>query len=152
MYIDNSGHRYYRGTEQHCSRAPFLILCQLGEVKNPFYPDKPLVKENREIRALVRKVAMHQCGHWMMGRARAFGHTLTLSGSYGGDGLPIDVPKEVYDRATPVPQELVDAWNKGGGWNSAGSEAPAMAKWAVETLIAPQKEKSTKRNDDTRTG
>jgi hypothetical protein len=125
MYIDNSGHGYYRGTEQHHSRAPFLILVQPPGIEGSKKP----------IRALVREVAMHQCGHWMMGSARAFGHKILLSGSYGGDGLPTSVPQEVYDRATPVPQELIDAWNKGGGWNSAGSEAPAMARWAVKTLL-----------------
>ena len=125
MYIDNSGHRYYRGTEQHCSRAPFLILCQPEGYEH----------RNAPIRALVRKVSMHQCGHWMMGKARAFGHTIRLSGSYGGDGLPTDVPMEVYEKAIPVPQELVDAWNKGGGWNSAGSEAPSMAEWAIKTFM-----------------
>ena len=78
---------------------------------------------------------MHQCGHFMMGSARAFGHKITLSGSYGGDGLPVSVPQAVYDKAVLVPQELIDAWNKGGGWNSAGSEAPAMAEWAVRTFL-----------------
>jgi len=128
MYIDNSGGRYYRGGDQHCRRAPFLILCQPPGIEGAKLP----------MRALVRKVAMHQCGHWMMGSARAFGHRISLSGSYGGDGLPVSVPQEVYDKATPVPEELIEAWNKGGGWNSAGSEAPAMAKWAVETFLEGQ--------------
>ena len=70
-----------------------------------------------------------------MGSARAVGHRISLSGSYGGDGLPTDVPLEVYNRATAVPQELIEAWNKGGGWNSAGAEAPAMAKWAKEPFL-----------------
>ena len=89
---------------------------------------------NKEIRALVRKVAMHQCGHWMMGSAQAFGHRLSLSGSYGGDGLTVTVPREVFEQAVPIPQELHDAWNKGGGWNGAGSEAYAMRDWALANL------------------
>jgi len=125
MYIDQSGHRYYKGTEQHHTRAPFLILVQPDDYEQRHAP----------IRALVRKVSMHQCGQWMMGSAKAFGHKITLSGSYGGDGLPTSVPQEVYDKATPVPQELIDAWNNGGGWNSAGSEAPAMAEWARKTFM-----------------
>ena len=130
MYIDDSGGRYYsRDGEQHCRKAPFLILCQPKGWEYRNYP----------IRALVRKVAMHQCGHWMMGSARAFGHRISLSGSYGGDGLPTDVPLEVYNKATPVPQELLDAWNKGGGWNSAGSEAPAMAEWARKVFLKENK-------------
>lgn len=125
MYIDNSGYGYYRGTEQCHSRAPFLILVQPDDYE----------QRNAPIRALVRKVALHQSGHFMMGRARAFGHRIIISGAYGGDGLPRSVPQEVYDRATPVPQELIDAWNKGGGWNSAGTEAPTMAEWAVKTFL-----------------
>ncbi len=125
MYLDDSGHGYYRGAEQRHTRAPFLILVQPDDYE----------KRNEPIRALVRKVALHQCGHWMMGSARAFGHRITISGAYGADGLPRSVPQEVYDKAVPVPQELVDAWNKGGGWNSAGSEAPAMVEWAVRTFM-----------------
>lgn len=89
---------------------------------------------HREIRALVRKVALHQFGHFMMGSARAFGHRIPISGAYGSDGLPRDVPREVFDRAVPIPRELHDAWNKGGGHNSAGSEADAMRAWALANL------------------
>jgi hypothetical protein len=123
MYITNEGHGYYRGTEQCHTRAPFLILVQ------------PMDRSSDEIRALVRKVALHQCGHFMMGSARVKGHRVPISGAYGGDGLPRSVPKEVYEAAIPVPGELVDAWNKGGGWNSSGSEAPAMREWAVKTFL-----------------
>lgn len=125
MYIDNSGYGYYRAAEQCHSRAPFLILVQPPGIKGSKEP----------IKALVRKVALHQCGQWMMGSARAFGHRISISGSYGADGLIREVPQEVYDKATLVPQELIDAWNKGGGWNSAGTEAPAMAEWAVKTFL-----------------
>ena len=129
MYITNEGHGYYRGTEQHHSRAPFLILVQP--------PGIPGSKE--PIRAIVRKVALHQFGHWMMGSARAFGHKIPISGAYGADGLVREVPQEVYDRAIPVPIELVEAWNKGGGWNSCGSEGPAMREWAVQTFLNRKK-------------
>lgn len=124
MYIDRSGHSYYAGTEQRHSRAPFLILVQPDAWEDRAAP----------IRALVRKVALHQCGHFMMGSARAFGKRIPISGSYGADGLPRSVPKEVYEKAVPVPQELLDAWNNGGGWNSCGSEAPLMAEWARKTF------------------
>lgn len=125
MYIDNSGHGYYRGTEQRHSRAPFLILVQPEDWD----------KRNEPIRALVRKVALHQCGHWMMGSARAFGHRIPISGVYGSDGLPRSVPQEVYDRATPVPEYLIRMWNEGAGWNDAGTEASAMRDWAVKTFL-----------------
>jgi hypothetical protein len=88
-----------------------------------------------KMRGIVRMVAMQQFGQFMMGRARIKGHTITLSGSYGGDGLPVyQVPQEVYDAGVDIPDELFDLWNKGGGWNSAGSEASAMRKWAIETF------------------
>jgi hypothetical protein len=70
----------------------------------------------------------------MMGNARVHGHRLTLSGSYGSDGLPDTVPAEVYARGVELPDELYNAWNNGGGWNGAGSEAPAMREWALEHL------------------
>lgn len=88
-----------------------------------------------KMRGIVRMVAMQQCGQFMMGRARIKGHTITLSGSYGGDGLPVyQVPQEVYDAGVDIPDDLYELWNKGGGHNSAGSEAPAMRKWAIETF------------------
>ena len=123
MYITNEGHTYYRGTEQCHTRAPFLILVQ------------PELGEYEPIRAIVRKVALHQCGHWMMGSARAFGYQIPISGAYGADGLARLVPRKVYDNAVPVPDELLDQWNKSGEWNSIGSEAPAMRKWAVKTFL-----------------
>ena len=70
----------------------------------------------------------------MMGTARAYGHTITISGAYGADGLPRTVPQEVYDRAVAVPQSLLDALNNGGGWNDVGSEAPAMREWTLDNL------------------
>jgi hypothetical protein len=71
----------------------------------------------------------------MMGEARAFGHRIPISGAYGADGLVREVPQHIYDKAVPVPQDLVYAWNNGGGWNSCGSEAPAMREWAVKTFL-----------------
>ena len=125
MYITNEGRTYYAGTEQCHTRAPFLILVQ---------PDHRGEKE-APIRALVRKVALHQCGHWMMGQAYAFGHRIPISGCYGADGLAREVPREVYDKAVPVPSDLVEAWKTGGGWNGAGSEAYAMRQWAAKTFL-----------------
>ena len=127
MYLKSNG-SYYKGTSQCTRKAPFLILM-----------DDPSKKElgcfKGHMRGIVRIVAMEQCGNFMMGRARIKGHTIILSGSYGGDGLPVyKVPQEVYDAGIDIPDELFDAWNKGGGWNSAGSEGLAMRKWAIETF------------------
>lgn len=121
MYIERT-QTYYKGTEQCSRRARFLILMfPMGDLTKP-------------MRALVRKVALRQCGHWMIGKARVSGKTLSLSGSYGADGLPMSVPQEIYDKGVEVPLELVLAWNKGEGWNCAGSEAQAMAEWANKTF------------------
>ena len=125
MYLTKEGRTYYCGTEQHHTKAPFLILVQNENL--PLGPDN--------FRAIVRKVALSQLGHWMMGTARIKGQSLTISGYYGQDGLPKTVNEEIYNEATPVPKELYALWNNGGGWNSCRSEAPAIRKWAVENLM-----------------
>jgi len=124
MYLTNRN-RYDNASGQHCRQAPFLILVQPSGMEGHKAP----------MRALVRKVALHQCGHWMMGSTRAFGQRIALSGCYGDDGSPCSVPQEVYDRATPVPEELIEKWNHGGGWNDAGSEAQDMRDWAIKTFL-----------------
>lgn len=120
MYL-KSGGGYYRGTEQCTRRGPFLILLQLelGSIG--------------DIYACARKVALRQLGQFMMGRANIGGRYRGISGSYGHDGLPITIDVLPKD-AVKLPQELYDAWNKGGGWNGAGSEASAMRDWAIKTF------------------
>lgn len=90
------------------------------------------------IRAIVRYVRMGQFGNFMMGRARVLGKSITLSGSYGSDGLPASVDDDIYELGAELPQELRDKWNTGGGWNGAGSEAPLMRKWALDTFPQPK--------------
>lgn len=123
MYIENTGSYYDSDGGQHSRRGWFLILVQ------PEDDYKTSALENT--RALLRKVALHQCGQWMMGSARAFGHRIPISGAYGGDGLTRSVPREVWEKAVPVPRSLMNSWNNGGGWNSAGSEADEMRAWAL---------------------
>jgi hypothetical protein len=123
MYIKGSHRIYERNGEQIVLRASFLLLLQLR--------DGPCAPENTF--ACVRKVALRQLGHWMMGRVNLCGKWHTVSGSYGSDGLPMTVDQLPKD-AKPLPRELYDAWNKGGGWNGAGSEAPAMRDWALANL------------------
>lgn len=125
MYISNDGRTYYSRTgNQHHSKADFLVLLQ--------DKDQPIAPDN--FRAVVRKVALKQMGNWMMGTARIKNNSITISGSYGHDGLPVSVSKEVYDMGVDVPKRLYDLWNDGGGWNSCGSEAEEMGKWALETF------------------
>jgi len=87
-----------------------------------------------EIRAIVRKVAMRQSGHFMIGYANINGLRIVLSGPYGGDGLTCIVPPEVFKKGIPLPNELYEAWCKGGGWNGPGREADMMRKWALASL------------------
>jgi hypothetical protein len=92
------------------------------------------------LRAIVRYVRMKQFGHFMMGSAVVGKHRLILSGSYGSDGLPYTVKDdEVYEAGVELPQELFDKWNNGGGWNGAGSEAPAMRAWALDIFYPKPK-------------
>ena len=125
MYIDRTSRCYYVGTEQRVFRAPFLLLLQLEngpcDASNTF--------------ACVRKVALRQLGHFMMGYANLNGKWHSVSGAYGSDGLPMTVTTLPHD-AKPLPTDLYNAWNKGGGWNGSGSEAPAMRTWARETFTS----------------
>lgn len=142
MYLDNI-HRYYVGNEQHCQRGRFLLM---------------LCKDN-EYRAVVRKVALRQLGPWMMGTAMVHGYSLTVSGSYGNDGLPVDCDTDaqygaayvtssvgvkdegasirkkmaldkLWQESVAIPAELIAAWIDGGGHNGAGTERDAMREWA----------------------
>ena len=103
--------------------------------------DKTRKCSRMNFRALIRVVAMQQFGHFMMGKARAKGRTLIVSGAYGGDGLPMSVDPDIFAMAMPVPKPLYDAWATGGGWNGAGSEAHAMQVWA-QSLLRRQKKVS----------
>ena len=126
MYLKNDGrYGYSRDGQQYRTRGLFLMFCQPPGV----------VGSSAPIKCAVRKVALRQLGHWMMGRAAIYGHRLSVSGSYGSDGLPMSVPQEVYDRLTvTLPDDLYAAWNKGGGHNSAGSEAQAVRMWALKHI------------------
>lgn len=122
MYL-KSPLTYYVGTELRTARAPFLLLLQV---------EKAIISETcrrDNFYAVVRKVALRQCGHFMMGKVNLSGKWETVSGAYGNDGLPVTVKKLPKD-AKPVPDWLYDAWNNGGGHNGAGSEADAMRRWA----------------------
>ena len=140
MYIKPTS-VYYDGTLQCTRRQWFLILVNPGKKAKSVTSDYEYYLADYEglrvpMRAIVRKVAMQQCGHFMMGYARAFGHIITISGTYGADGLCRSVDREVWDKAVEVPDWLYEEWAHGKGWNSAGSEGPAMRQWALENFEA----------------
>src|SRR3990167_5177387 len=123
MFIKDSKGGYTRDGSQWAS-GYFLCLCHPNDVRLTM-PDYPA-----QTRAFVCYTRMSQVGPWMMAQVKVVGHELTLSGAYGQDGLIMDVPRALWERATPLPAELYDMWKTGGGWNSAGSEAESMRQWA----------------------
>lgn len=120
MYIQAPARGCTRDGQQFCRRSPFLLLLQTNSCG--------------DIYGVVRSVALQQCGHWMMGKARILGKSYSVSGSYGDSGLPMTVDIIPPD-ARKLPDDLREAWSQGGGWNSAGSEAEAMAEWARKELL-----------------
>lgn len=129
MFLTTTKSGYKRDGEQF-AHGLFLVLMTL-DMDQPDYR----VDGRLRIKAMVRHVRMHQCGHFMMARLKVDGTTIPLSGAYGGDGLTRTVPRDVFDRhGVELPAALYQAWNKGDGWNSAGTEAPDMRTWALENL------------------
>ncbi len=122
--IYDAGERYVTGCAACSAQREYRAHCFTFSPARISYP----------LRAIVRYVRMRQLGHFMMGSARIGSQRITLSGSYGSDGLPVSVPDEVYQMGAELPGELYNAWNNGGGWNGAGSEAPAMRQWALATF------------------
>lgn len=118
MFLSVNRSGYNRHDEQVC-HGLFLVVFNM--------------ESGGELRAVVRHARMVQCGHWMMASVRVGQHKITLSGDYGGDGLPFMGEKQtadLWERLHPLPAELADAFWRGGGHNCSGSEAPAVREWA----------------------
>lgn len=128
MYLSTDDSYTYtdrEGTQYH-TQGDFLLLLTPE--------DASLVEEGHEaMRACIRQVALEQCGHYMMGNARIGGESFTVSGSYGSNGLTMNVPREIWkEYGVPVPEDLFEKWRTGGGHNSSGAEARDMQEWAEE--------------------
>lgn len=122
MFLSTNRSGYTRDGSQHAS-GPFIVLMQ-GEGA-----------QHQHVKAVVRHARLSQLGHWMMGSMRLADYKLTLSGSYGADGLLCTVPDDIYcGFGLELPQELYEAWNKGGGHNCSGSEGPLIRKWAFDNI------------------
>lgn len=135
MFLSGQG-GYDRDGQQRC-KGLFLIIASL--------------KDTSELRAAVRTVTMRQLGHWMMASIKICGEPLTLSGSYGSDGLPctldlsngIKDPVALFAKFHPIPEELQKAFWAGGGHNTCGSEGPLFRDWGrknKDTLRRPYKQ------------
>lgn len=114
--------------EQRAEGAFLVLMTSAGSMDKPTY------------RGLVRRVAMHQSGHFMVGglaiNRNGYVYVISLSGAYGADGLVCNVPTPFFEFGADLPEELHKKWNEGGGHNSVGSEAPDMDAWA-KTLTWP---------------
>lgn len=112
----------YDRSGQQFARGQFLLLFSRLSDKKLF--------------ACVRKVSMTQFGHFMMGFARIGSEKITVSGTYGSDGLTLDLNKyeHLQKYLVEMPSEFFEMWSKGGGHNSGGSESKVFRKWAVEHI------------------
>lgn len=132
---DNQFRGWY--TRSGVQKARGLFLAVFSGEEN--YPD-PHPETGRPLPTLyaaVRTVEVSQLGHWMMGYLRLAGARVTVSGAYGEDGLPMDIDKLSEAQKgllVEVPFPIAVEFWSGGGWNSAGKEAPAMRKWAQEHI------------------
>jgi hypothetical protein len=134
LHTNPSQTGYTRDGQQKAG-GPFLILFSQDERFQG--SDRPLPT----VRACVRSVRMSQFGHFMMGSAQVGPHRITLSGSYGSDGLTDDPDKYpgLWDKLLPVPNDLAEKFWNGGGHNSSGSEGPDMRQWAKDNIKALRK-------------
>ena len=129
---------WYTAGGQQRDYGPFLMLFQ--QMWDLGTGDQP-----RELRALVRSVRLEAFGNFMMGRCKLKLPkedgllTITLSGTFGGDGLPISIPRagdvgELPSRLWPLlpqlPDELVeDFWT-----NEEGAGHEKIREWVEKHL------------------
>lgn len=139
MYLEPAYPYYTADGEQRTHRASFLILLQ--SANRPVGPDN--------LKGVVRRVALRQLGQFMMGSANIGGRWHTISGLYGGDGLPRDVDEATFS-AIPdthlIPPSLYRQW----AISPRGTEPERMVQWAhhLETISRrgyhpPQEETTT---------
>jgi hypothetical protein len=114
MYIEAT-ETYYVKKELRTKRARFLIVMALRG------------GDPSDLRGIVRRVAMRQCGRGMVGRVRVGRGSYSVSGDYGNEGLAVNVSADAFRLGIPLPLTLRNEWEN-GDWQ--GSEVPAMKEWA----------------------
>lgn len=142
MFIKQSQCGYDLSGEQF-ARGSFLCVFSHNRYKwaeehNTSWRDFP-AELNGKLYACVRHCSLRQFGHWMTGTVNIGGQRVTVSGSYGADGLTMDYEKlspAARAKLVEVPAGIAHAfWHpEHPGWNSAGSEATIMRQWAQETF------------------
>lgn len=126
---------YTAGGEQR-SYGPFLMLFQ--QKWDSIAGDYP-----QELRALVRSVRLESFGNFMMGRCKLKlpGEdkplTITLSGTFGGDGLPMSIPEigdigRLPSRLWPLLWELPSGLVERFWVNEEREGYEEIRKWAEE--------------------
>lgn len=132
MYLFPNEGYYDRDGQQHARRGWFLLLMQPNQPRDSIATIGEWLRLNRP-HALVRKVALVQFGHTMMGRAHVFGHQLTVEGAYGNLGLTMDVPQEIYDLGVLLDPEVDRIMGADTtGWNDAGVSGKVVREWAIQ--------------------
>ena len=136
MFVTNKRRGYDRSGSQVAS-GEFLCIFSDTKAKGSEWAD-----EHLKLYAVVLFCSMSQCGHWMMGSVKIGNQKLTVSGTYGNDGLPMDLDKvfpENRKHLSSVPKELQDKFWAGGGHNSAGSEGPDTFEFGKTLLLLKTK-------------
>lgn len=99
----------------------------------------------QEIRCLVRKVRLEPFGNFMVDHVQLATNTrtklpeITVSGSYGNMGFPIDATEgnkdpvgQFWDSMHVLPQALADkVWKDNTGHNGAGVTGEDVREWAL---------------------
>lgn len=99
MFLNNS-RSGYKGTAQYAAGDFLIVFCNENELPAP--------GRKNQLRALVRKVALRQSGHFMTGHVTLLGAKLWLSGAYGHDGLPVEIT-EYKRRNVPETPETFES-------------------------------------------
>lgn len=118
------GRTYYRsdGSQGH-SLAPYLLLASAATEQ---------VNGRERLYACVRLVALTQLGQFMMGTARIARESITVSGAFGSDSLPLryeELSENVRSEFRPVPADLAALyWTSVDGQSFANAIAQSWAR------------------------
>lgn len=128
MFLSDAGYKGWDDDDGSHASGMFILLFQQSWRAG----DEPMP---RELRVLVRKVRLDQLGNFMMGKVaikcpgREDLVSLSLSGSFGNDNLPITCPASLWDYLHPVPQEVSEHYWTTPEGNESGHGAKAIYDW-----------------------